>query len=413
MKARLRLASSTLAFALCALGASAQQQIPIRTVTTPVATDSGIFRAINAIRALSDGRIIVNDMARRRLLMFDSTLRSFTTLADTAAAAPNRYPPRIQASIFAFTGDSTIFVDVDGQALVVVEPSGRFGRVMAPPKSADIYYLGSSTFGTPGFDTKGRLIYRGIRRDDAGMRLDIEMMERGDTTPRVLAARSDSAPVVRADFETRVVDTLAWIQLPTNKRLAIGNTTYSAFNPLPLTDEWTLLPDGTVAVVRGQDYHLDLWHVDGTKSSSPKIPYDWKRITIEERQALLDSVKKADEVRRASLPPLPASGRGGPPPTRRPIFTVDAEEMWEFYPPVRPGQMKADPSGNIWILPSTSSAAGRGLVFDVVRRDGTILERVRLPEGRNLIGFGPGQTVYMIYAPNPQRILLERASVVR
>ena len=61
----------------------------------------------------------------------------------------------------------------------------------------------------------------------------------------------------------------------------------------------------------------------------------------------------------------------------------------------------------------SNGAAGGGLVFDVVKRNGTLIERVRLPFGRNLIGFGPGQTVYMIYAPTPQRILLERAQVVR
>jgi hypothetical protein len=418
MRAPLQLVSSGLAFALVASSAVAQQRIPIRTLTAPVATDSGIFRAVTSIRALSDGRVIVNDGFRRRVVMFDSTLRSFTTLADTAATAPNRYPSQRQAGIFPFLGDSTIFVDTEAQALVVIEPSGKFGRVMAPPKPSDISWLAASVYGTPGFDPKGRLIYRGIRRDAGPGVSSADIAADGANRPVVMKGKPDSAPIVRADFDTRTVDTIAFMRLPTEKSMLISpragmTAMYSAFNPLPLTDEWALLPDGTIAIVRASDYHIDWWLPDGTRSSSPKIPFDWKRITVEERQTLLDSVKKADSVRRAALPPPPPPQPGVVRMPPMPFLTVDAEDMWDFYPPVRPGQVKVDREGNIWILPSTSSAAGAGLVFDVVNRSGALVERVQLPSGRNLIGFGPGQTVYMIYAPSPQRILLERAQVVR
>jgi hypothetical protein len=90
--------------------------------------------------------------------------------------------------------------------------------------------------------------------------------------------------------------------------------------------------------------------------------------------------------------------------------------MADYYPPVRAGQFKADREGNVWVLPSTSSlstSANAGLVWDVVNRKGEIIEHVKLPEGRNLAGFGPGGVVYMIYAPSPGRILLERARIIR
>jgi hypothetical protein len=412
MRMRSRLAYSVFALiALIAFQTDAQQPIPIRTLTTPVATDSGIFRSITSIRALSDGRVIVNDANRKRLLMFDSTLRSFTTLADTAASAPNRYPMR-QAGIFPYFGDSTIFVETEAQALIVVDPSGKFGRVMASPRPSDLTFLAASVYGTPGFDVKGRLVYRGVLR--TAMMTELSTIDTRSPTPTALPARPDSAPIVRADFDTRAIDTIGFVRVPMQKRLVVGNMIQTAFNPLPTQDEWTLLPDGTVVIARYDDYHLDVWSPDGSKSSTPKIPFDWKRISIEERHALLDSVRKADEVRRAALPPAapPATGRGGT-AVPRPIYLVDAEEMWEFYPPLRPGQVKADRESNIWILPSTSSAAGNGLVFDVVSKAGVLIERVRLPAGRNLIGFGPGQTVYMIYAPSPERILLERAQIKR
>jgi hypothetical protein len=98
---------------------------------------------------------------------------------------------------------------------------------------------------------------------------------------------------------------------------------------------------------------------------------------------------------------------------RPPFVTVQPEEIGDFYPPIRQGQVRADPAGNVWILPSTATMSDGGLIFDVVNRAGTIAERVKLPAGRNLAGFGTAGTIYMIYAPAPGKILLERARIVR
>ena len=65
------------------------------------------------------------------------------------------------------------------------------------------------------------------------------------------------------------VDTIAHMRLPSVKRMASGFVIQSAFDPLPRTDEWALLPDGTIAVVRYNDYHIDMWSPDGTKTSTP------------------------------------------------------------------------------------------------------------------------------------------------
>ena len=48
-----------------------------------------------------------------------------------------------------------------------------------------------------------------------------------------------------------------------------------------------------------------------------------------------------------------------------------------------------------------------GLIYDVVNRKGEIVERVRLPKGRALVGVGPDGVVYMVNA-NEKTALLER-----
>jgi hypothetical protein len=66
----------------------------------------------------------------------------------------------------------------------------------------------------------------------------------------------------------------------------------------------------------------------------------------------------------------------------------------------------------VWILPSTSAAAGHGLVYDVVNHRGELVERVRLQQGRILEGFGANGAVYLTsYAPGGAH--LERARLHR
>lgn len=58
--------------------------------------------------------------------------------------------------------------------------------------------------------------------------------------------------------------------------------------------------------------------------------------------------------------------------------------------------MRADLDNNLWILPSTSARSLQGeLVYDVVNRQGVLFQRVRVPLGRSIAGFGRGGVVYL------------------
>ena len=223
---------------------------------------------------------------------------------------------------------------------------------------------------------------------------------------------------MRTDFDKRSVDAILMIKGPVQKIAIVSGanftTSYEVINPLPVGDEWTLLPDGTVAVVHGQDYHVDWLAMDGRLTSSPKMPFDWKRISFEEKQAMLDSVKRAYDEAKAKKPPPPPPIPGQTVMPRKPFITVEAKELPDFCPAVRQGQMRADPEGNVWILPNTSAAAsGGGLIYDVVNRQGEIAERVQLPKGRILVGFGANRSIYLSNVMSPTRSALERAVVVR
>ena len=190
--------------------------------------------------------------------------------------------------------------------------------------------------------------------------------------------------------------------------LSVHSRVKSGFLALGVLASWRFKK--THASGTRQDYHIDWVSPDGKKSSTPKMPFDWKRLALEDKQKLLDSARQSvAEVRAKQV-------AAGQQVSSTPFVTVEPDEIPDYYPPVRTGQVKASPDGNLWILPSTSSlstAAQPGLVYDVINRRGEVFERVRLPEGRNLLAIGPSGVVYMSYAPSQGQLRLERAKILR
>jgi hypothetical protein len=419
----LGLASAVIAFVAFSQPGEAQD-IPVRRLDQIVSTDSGLLTTTMGVRLLPGGKALVNDFSRKRLFMLDSTMKNITIVADASGGAPSPYWPQ-GGAILPYIGDSTVFVDQASQTFTVIDPHGRIVRAMAPPRAQDVVRLmGGAAVGPPhGFDPMGRLVYRtarggsipGYRKLDSGVvKIDV---------------RFDSSFIVRADLDARRVDTIAYLATPVQKiyQTGVGGGQVmggSVTNPLPAYDEWALMPDGTIAIVRTQDYHIDWIAPDGAKSSSPKMPFDWRRVTDAEKQKMLDSARRVYDMRKAAAPPPP---RPRPPADGENVFSssssastvpplflpVELSEMPDYYPPIRPGSVKADRDGNLWIIPTTSVLAGDGLVYDVINREGKLVERVRIPAGRVIVAFGKGGLIYMVsqFAPGVQR--LERAKVAR
>ena len=104
-----------------------------------------------------------------------------------------------------------------------------------------------------------------------------------------------------------------------------------------------------------------------------------------------------------------AGGGGGregvakSPRSRRP------SEIPDFYPPLRDGAAIADMDGNLWILPTTSAQSKNGeLVYDVVNPKRGLFERVRMPVGRSVLGFGKGGVVYLMSGDRATGFYVER-----
>ncbi|MDE3053147.1 MAG: hypothetical protein KGJ70_04625 [Gemmatimonadota bacterium] len=441
-----------LALTSAAAAAGAQQSLPpIRPLGPIEAVSTETMKAVSAVRELTGRRVLVNDIVDHRVLLFDSTLTHFKAIADSTASTANAYG-NMPGGLIAFRGDSTLFIDPASLSMLVLDDSGKVARVMAVPRPNDAIFLIGGPFGTSGFDPRGRLVFRG---NTFALRAPPKSAPGGEIA---LPQFPDSAPIVRVTLATRAEDTVAFFKIPDTKlsvtRTDNGITATATINPLPVVDDWSLLPDGTIAVVRGKDFHIDWYHLDGTHTSTPKIPFDWQRLTDSLKVAVIDSARTTMEKMReqrmamvdstrkitagpgrgaASAPDAMAGGmmgamtmvfrtegpggRGGEPPMRGqtnqritvpPLQFVPPYELPDYRPAFTTAATRCDTQGNLWIR-TTQSVAARP-VYDVVNDKGDLVDRVQLPAYRTIAGFGPG-VVYMGVADSTGAIHLERARI--
>jgi hypothetical protein len=358
--------------------------------------------------------------------MLDPTLTSFAVVADSTPATGSAYSGRM-AGLIAFRGDSSLFVDAQSMSMLVLAPDGKVGRVMALPRSRDAMVMANTQIGNPGFDAKGRLVYRAMPN------MQFRMMGGGPGgAPPQPPEQPDTAPVVRVDLESRVTDTIAYLKVPRpkmemNRDEATGRFTVNmTMNPLPTVDDFAVLSDGSVALIRGRDYHIDWIRSDGTTESAAKMPFDWQRLTDEDKVAFIDSLKAARERFLAANPaPEAQSGRttttttdpggatrttivagggpgaamGGGNPMQammnsRNVSFVPPQELPDYKPPFFAGSSRADMDGNLWIQTIPTKGTAGGPIYDVINAKGELVERVQVPKDRTIVGFGKG-VVYL------------------
>jgi hypothetical protein len=409
--------------------AAAQQMPPIRQIARHERVTSDSLASVDVALPAKDGSVLVHDGKSRRVLLFDSTLARATVVADTTDKTSSAYGHSF-GELLRYRGDSALFVDVGGLSMMVVDPAGKLGRVMAMPRPDDAQRL-LGVFGLPGFDARGRLIYS-VAAGDFGHRV-FYCVEHPGRFPQYRQgahpiAKADSARLVRVDLATRALDTIAGVTTEVDEQRIVTDdngvvqSVHWVALPLQTVDSWTVMSDGTLAVVRGRDYHVDWLGSDGHWSSTPKLSFDRQRIDDARKLALIDFATAAAEALAAGANARQAGGGGGRgganrgggggrgAMTRIPDVVVhaDAGEVPDYVPPIGENAVTADADDNLWIRTSTL-VDGRP-VYDVVNRRGELVDRRQLPSFRTIAGFGPG-VIYMAMADANGSVHLERARI--
>lgn len=430
---------------------NAQAAPPIRQIGAleRVTPDSFALQSVQIALAMSDGRALINDVRGRRVLLVDSTLAHATVVADTTPATAEAYGSS-WATLVRYRGDTALLMVPSTLSMFVIGPTGAIARVMAIPRPDDAQLV-AGTWGSPGFDARGRLVYFGGLNVLPGIMMltkGMQLLQDGKPTPVARALEEhagnfwigkrifDSSVVVRVDVASHAVDTAAWVRIPRyerdievdeNGQLAAIETTP---DPLPLVDQWALLRDGTLAVVRGRDFHVDWIDAADHATATSKLPFDWKRVDDARKHTLIDSAvavwqKQFDEVaarrsgtggnggRSGAATGGRGGGGGGGPGGRRELAPLIAarpalSNLPDYFPPFDEHAVSVDWDDNLWI--QTTETAGDRPVYFVVNRRGDLVDRVQLPAYRTIAGFGPG-VIYMAVQEKAGNVRLERARI--
>jgi hypothetical protein len=174
---------------------------------------------------------------------------------------------------------------------------------------------------------------------------------------------------------------------------------------------------------------VDYIDADGTRRSGAKIPFDWQRLSDDDKTAIIDSTRKVMEAQRAGGGGpgggAPAGGAaaitgggggmvvtinggpggaqtqlGGPPPAAGtvqlpPLSFYPPSELADYRPAFAGGATRADAEGRLWIRTIPTKPLAGGAEYDVIDRDGKLADRVAIPKGTTIIGFGPKGSVYL------------------
>lgn len=434
-----RTVSTVVAIGAMAVSVGAQQRMPQRPALRPLGqavSTSAPIGSIAAVRALSNGNVLVNDPVNRQVLLLDSTMKLIRVVADTTEATNKAYGT-VDGGLVPYRGDSTLFVDPASYSMLVIDPAGNINRVIAAPRPSEVAaLLGGARGGDAGFDSNGLLIYRNLASFNF-------RGQRGGTTAEP-PQQPDTVPIVRFNLATRKEDTAAFTRVATTKLVwtvtAAGRRITPVINPIQVVDDWALLPDGTIAIVR-RNYHVDYITSDGTKTSGQSIPFPWERLNDSMKVAIIDSLKAArDAARLATTQPgapgdsarqrptvggggfgggggfaggfraggaarggrFPADATPGGPAGGAARVSIqsllryaDPKDLPDYKPAFASGAVHSDAAGQLWVRIIDEDTTVAGPQYDVIDRTGKLIDCVVTPKGTTVAGFGPDGIVYL------------------
>ena len=319
---------SMLSLVLVASVANAQAHIPERTLGAPTAAGSEPFRNIAAVRELSDGRVLVvqrgpypemmraimanamgaaarvggagrggrgtppldsfglaPDQGTARVVLYDAALKQLTAVGKVGAGPLDYEHPE---GLLAGQADTTLLFELSRGEMLVIDPSGHIVGTRQTPGGATTQ-LGPG--GGAGIDRAGRFVCvprtQLTRQTPAGMEI----------------GTIDSAAIVAVDFKTGATIPLAYARVASSMSIMQSDPAspgsmkmQTKSIPFPLIDDWVMLPDGTLALIRGADLHIDLIAPDGKRRASAAIPHTRIAVSDSDKVKFLAQMHMADSM---------------------------------------------------------------------------------------------------------------------
>lgn len=354
------------ALVLLAPDVASSQRVPVRQLSRPEASSRAGFTKLVGLRELADGRVVIVDELDRLVRVLDAGLEEVTQVG-RQGSGPGEYmsPGRV----FGLAGDSFAIQDQHNARMLVITGagavSGFLDRFGAPPGTSvpDVKLPPMAADGRGCFYTQAA---PGVAAS-TGSRVRL----------------SASAPVLRWCGRDARRDTVALVGVPESEQTGAaagrGLVVRMPSGPFSTRAQWAVAHDGTLAIVTPDPYRVEIVRPDGTRRQGPAVSYDRVRVT----EAL-----KAEWRKDASAPVMGIMvGRDGSRSARAITPQPREPAEWPAYlPPFLYDAVKAAPDGRFWVQ-RTTAAGGPG-AYDVFDSSGVLVERVAVPRGSRLLGFG-------------------------
>jgi hypothetical protein len=329
-----------------------------------------------------------------RITVLDSALRVKRTLLD-AATAPTAGPTaaaarRVTLKMIRYQGDSIAVFD-GSPAATVFGPELEGSRTMAFGRVRDVTRLTPSP--ATRVDRQGRVVYLGLSSPGPAAVI---------APSPAPTALSDTAIVVAYDQHARTLDTIGFVKTNSLVRSTTSRepgkmimTTVLA--PFSQDDQWGVLSDGTIMIVRSIGCVVDIATAAGLRRAPRPIPCERRRLS----EADKDSIWKAQDAVATSMRSSAAGATasiGGRSPTTIEIRYSAAPPA--EYPDFVPAYQEAmpDDDGHLWLLRGARGSE-TGMSYDVVDKTGALVDRVTLPPRATLLGFGK-RGIYVLMQAN-------------
>ena len=342
------------------------------------------FSNITGVREMRDGSLLVADRLERAVYRLDFDGGDYYQLGDNGQG-PQEYEQPM--GLFAMPGDSTLMIDMGNARSAVMDPYGDITETRNIMSDAGFMMPG-------GVDSQGRLLVDGTSMVTGG------------------TANQSVVPLMRLDRASGDIDTLASLNR-TPPRMSNETQTLQSPSgggvrlrgsmipqPFTIPDRWVVLPDGRVAIARFENYRLDYVHPDGRITRGPAVDYEPLEVTRRDRELWEESMSNRTAV---------MSTPNGSQTINLPAPDMSQVEFPDFLPPFT-RNMFAAPDGTVWVERQQHMDEDRPLL-DVFDSDGNLVNQVRLPAARTVLGIGDG-VVYARYQDADDLQWLERYRIL-
>ena len=398
------------------------QDVVEKELPKPTATVNPGVKELGPGLALADGRLLFREL-NANFYRADFTSGKAETLI-SSGGDENQF--RQASRPMRWTGDSIAIADVGKGRLMILAPDGSFAHSArlggggpnrgGPPPGGPAGGAppgGAAPSGPPmrgGGPGGGRggkpptIEYAGGGTILLGTGSPPPVPPQPPKTAKPLAPPRLPYPIVRISLTNGIMDTVTQLlppqaprdddlnQLTAALRVSVGTA------PLQAVDTWAAFRDGTIAVVRAGNYHVDFIMPDGTRFQNGPIAYPKIAVTDGDKKTIMADAKRAREEERAR--------------TKSNSFMtsyafIEPEPWPSTHPPFRSDiAVIMDAEDRMWLTVRCMSDE-KSVCYDVIDKSGNRAERYRLPPKTRVIAVGK-DAVFTVNEQKEDKPVLQR-----